>query len=510
MKKLNLLLVFVFILCSIALSAATRLRILHSNDIHARFLPFASKRYGKSVSGAVRRANLIRILKQKTPQALVLDAGDLFQGTPFFNFFKGEACFRVAKASGYDATTLGNHEPDLGLENLLEQLQVSGIRLLCCNVFYKNNDKPAFQPYQVFRRKGRNIAVIGSIGDEAWAGIGVKCKAKLYARPQIKTVREYVQRIRDYVDLIIVLSHAGFECDKLMAARVPEIDIILGGHSHTELFEPVLIKNTADSSSCKNGLNGTIVAQAGKYGIFLGILDLILEDNGTISSYSGHLELIDEKYERKKTGKVALMVDYYNKQLEDEMSKVAGYSKLPLSYPKKQKEDHLLPMGTFTANAMKEATNADICLVNSGGIRTGIQAGEISKRAVFEALPYDNTAVNFLMTGKQLNAMLQYICSNYIELEGYQWAGISGKMNLVNNKLENILVNGEPIDNKKVYRVCTSSFVANGNLGGDKLFESVEGIDDSKIFMREAAIQFIERQQNLPDFSTNDLNLITR
>ncbi|MGM0600091.1 MAG: bifunctional metallophosphatase/5'-nucleotidase, partial [Candidatus Rifleibacteriota bacterium] len=452
----------------------------------------------------------INILQRQTPQALVLDAGDLFQGTPFFNFFKGEACFKVAKACGYDATTLGNHEPDLGLENLLEQLQASGLRLLCCNVFYRNNDKPAFQPYQVFRRQGRNIAVIGSIGDDAWAGIGVKCKAKLYAKPQIETVSRYAKRIRDHVDLIIVLSHAGFEYDKLMAANIPEIDLIIGGHSHTELFEPVLIKNSTTSNSCQNGLNGTIVAQAGRYGIFLGIIDLMLEDNGTISAYSGHLELIDQKYKPQETGKVSQIVSYYNKQLEKEMSKVVGHTELPLSYPKKQKEDHLLPMGTFTATAMKETTNADICLVNSGGIRAGIEAGPITKREVFEALPYDNTAVNFLMTGKQVKEMLQYMCNNYIELEGYQWAGISGTMNLTTNKLENIRVNGEPIDAKKVYRVCTSSFVANGNLGGDRLFASVEGIEDSGIFMREAAIQFIENQQKLPEFTANSLNLVTR
>lgn len=497
---------FLFLLFGIAaVQAETTIRILHSNDTHARIVPINSKSHGKDVSGVLRRASLIKRIKKQTPDALVLDAGDMFQGTPFFNFFKGEACYRLAAAMGYDATTLGNHELDLSIENLLEKLQISGMRLLCCNVFYRNNGKPVFEPYRIFARNGKNIAVIGSIGDEAWESVDVKTKAPLFARPQTEMVRHFAGKLRPYVDLIVVISHSGYELDLEMAAVINEVDVILGGHTHTEVYSPQLVANS--QTGFDNGLNGTIVAQTGEHGIFLGLVDISLDDSGKIVTFSGRLEKIDASVKLESVPEVERLVAHYHGQLEAKMAKIAGHSQFELDYPKDLKDTNLLPMGSFTAAAMKDAGKADICLVNSGGIRAGITGSHITYGKVFEALPYDNSVVTFVMKGEEVQKMLDFICSAPEGLDGFQYAGLSGTMNFALGKAENIKIGKAPLEAQKSYRVSTSSFIANGNLGGDKIFAKVEAVEDSGIFMREAAISYIEKLGELPDFSKNPLEL---
>jgi 2',3'-cyclic-nucleotide 2'-phosphodiesterase (5'-nucleotidase family) len=491
------------------LHAETGIRILHTNDTHARIMPYLAKESFRNISGAVRRANLINKIKSDYPQSLLLDAGDNLQGTPFYSIFKGEACFRIARALGYEATTLGNHELDNSLANLLEKLQMSGLRLLCCNVFYRNTDKPVFRPYHVFKRNGKKIAVIGSIGDEAWDGVDIMTKAPLYATPQIGAVRKTAKRIRPYVDLIVVLSHAGFEPDEKMAAAISEIDVILGGHSHTPLVRPLLIKNSGrpDSGFYNNGLHGTIVAQAGKHGKFLGVLDVKLTQNSKIATFSGHLKVIDKRYDLPNNTEVAKMVNFYHKQLEAQMSQIAGHTERELSYPADLKKTHLLPMGSFAAEAMRHTGKADICLVNSGGIRSGMPAGDITWGHIYQALPYDNTVVTFLMRGSEIERMIKLLCHNNEKFDGFQFAGLEGTLNMADGQPENITINGVPLDKNKVYRVSTSSFVANGNLGGDLLFAKVESIENSHIFMRDAAIAYLQKNPQVPDFSQNKLSI---
>ena len=481
---------------------------MHTNDLHARILPFASKSLGNDVSGAIRRASFIKTFKQSAPQTLVLDAGDMFQGTPFFNFFKGEACYRIASAIGYDATTMGNHELDLSLENLFEKLQTSGMKLLCCNVFFRKNDRPAFSPYSVFRRNGKNVIVIGSIGDSAWEDIDIKNKAPLYQQPQIEAVRNLAQKLRKSADLIIVLSHSGLDEDLKMAAEIAEIDVIIGGHTHQETPHPIFVTNR-HKSDFDNGLNGTIVAQAGEHGIYVGKLGLTFSDeSGKIATFSGNLEKIDENTVITEVSDVENLVSNYFGKLDQQIKRVVGDSATGLDYPKDLKKTHLLPMGTFTAIAMKEHAGADVCLVNSGGIRAGIKPGKITCGQIFEALPYDNTVVTFSMTGNQVKQMLEYICSNSEELDGFQYAGLSGELNFKMKMAIDIKIDGKPIVPAKIYRVCTSSFVANGNLGGDKIFAHTEGVEDSGTFMRDAAIKYLENNGNLPDFTRNKLKLV--
>lgn len=504
-----LFLLFVALLSFVApVCGETKLTILHTNDTHSRMLPFDSKVNGPDSGGIVRRAGLVQTIRNEVGELLLLDAGDILQGTPYYSIFKGEACYKTAKACGYDATTLGNHELDNDLANLQTQLASSGMRLLCCNVFYNATGRHVFAPYKIFVRNGRKIAVIGSIGNEAWANIDRKIRAPLTQQDQTTAVRETAQRIRRYVDLVILLSHAGIEFDKQLAANVAEVDLIIGGHTHEELPTPLLINNLPAAGKTTNGIGGTIVAQAGEWGNFVGRINLTLDDDGKIASWSGSLERVTAAYESAASPEIKQIVDSYSQRLGNVMNTVVGQSASELSFSKNLGKKAMLPMGTFTAESMRAAGNADICVVNSGAIKGSIKAGDITKGDVFEALPYDNSVVTFTMTGEALQAMLNHISSHYGDPDGYQFAGITGSLNLNSGKSENILIGGQPLDVKREYRVSTSAFMANGNIAGEILFAKILKVEDSGILMRDAAIAYLEKVKKLPDLSQAPIKLI--
>lgn len=479
---------------------AESISILHTNDIHAHLVPFDCSTYGNNIGGLSRIANAIRQTKERQNNVLVLDAGDVFQGTPFYNIFKGEAGFKALKIAGYNATVLGNHELDDGLANLITQLEASGIRLLCSNVFYKDTKKEVFQPFMIFNRSGIKVAVIGAIGDQAWESIDVKIRAPMYSTPKIETVKTTAQRLRPHVDLIIALTHSGYEYDKKLAKEVAEVDLIIGGHSHTKLRTPQLVLNSNTSSDYDNGLGGTIVAQAGRHSVFLGQVNIFFNPDRQIQRFSGRVKTMTSAYDPLKPTKVCNLIENYSLKLNEIMQQTAGYIEYDLYYPAEKRSTHFLPMGNFIAAAMNYQGNSDFTIVNSGGIRNPINAGKITWHDIYRAVPYDNSVVTFEMKGKEVQKMFNYISTHKQANRGYQIWGASAVLKPDKSIATNIKINSLKLDPDKTYKVSTSSFVANGNLGGDKLFANIISVKDSGVFMRDAVINYLANTQKLPDF----------
>jgi len=306
----------------------------------------------------------------------------------------------------------------------------------------------------------------------------------------------------------VVLSHAGIIEDRQMAAELADVDVIIGGHTHEELAQPLFINNLPETGPGQNGLNGTIVAQAFEHGVFLGRIDLTITDDGKIATWSGRLEKVSAGDEQFARDDIKKLVDSYASNLDRVMNEVIGFTSSELSLPKDLKKTHMLPMGTFTALSMLEAGNADICAVNSGAIRRSIDQGEITRGEIFEALPYDNTIITFTMTGSEVQKMMDYIAANHSELDGFQFAGIEGVLDLKKGNATVKSVAGQPFSTQKSYRVATTSFIANGNLGGDKLFAKVERIEEHPVFMRDAAIAYLQKNQTLKDMSEASVEII--
>ena len=269
-----------FPLMAMGNSEIVRLTILHTNDVHSRIDPFpldGSRNEG--MGGAARRAARIMDIRNKEKNVLLLDAGDILQGTPFYNFFGGELEFKLMSKMNYDAATIGNHDFDGGLEGLNKVMPLGNFPLLISNYNFKNTlIKGKTKPYQVFIKDGIRIGVFG-LGIELDGLVPKKLYGETQYLDPVKTAQKYASLLRneEKCDLVICLSHLGYKfrnepekiCDASLAQMTSDIDIITGGHTHTFMRTPDVIKNKVGKE--------VIVNQAGWAGIMLGRLDVYFE-----------------------------------------------------------------------------------------------------------------------------------------------------------------------------------------------------------------------------------------
>lgn len=259
-----------------------KITILHTNDVHSHIDPFPKNDpLNPSGGGVIARANLINLIKNDNPHTLVLDAGDVFQGTPYFNFFGGELELKLMSKMGYNASTLGNHEFDNGMEKLSKVLKHANFSFLNSNYTLKNTPlENKIKSHEIFNINGIKIGVFG-LGIEL-EGLVEK---KLYKGVKYLNPIEISKDISDDLkynhncDLIICLSHLGFSyskdknimCDLILAKQTKNIDLIIGGHTHTFLDEPIKVKNLENKD--------VIINQVGCFGINLGKIDFYFSKN---------------------------------------------------------------------------------------------------------------------------------------------------------------------------------------------------------------------------------------
>lgn len=256
------------------------LTILHTNDVHSRIEPFTSGR-NAGYGGAARRATLIKKIRSEQDNVLLLDAGDIFQGTPYFNFFGGELEFKLMETMKYDAATIGNHDFDVGVEGLHKQLPNISFPLINANYDFSDTIMNGHtKPYKVFQKGDVKIGIVG-VGIEL-EGLVPKTlyKNTIYLDP-IERANHYASILKndEKCDYVICLSHIGYKFrndpkrvnDTVLAASSKDIDLILGGHTHTFMREPDLVKNLNDEP--------VMIHQVGWAGIVLGRIDVVFEKN---------------------------------------------------------------------------------------------------------------------------------------------------------------------------------------------------------------------------------------
>jgi len=254
--------------------------ILHTNDVHSHLEPFpANDPKFAGLGGVERRAAMIKQIRSQEKNVLVLDAGDIFQGTPYFNMYGGEAEIKLMSAMGYDASAIGNHDFDGGLDNLAKQLQHATFPLLCANYDFTGTPMEGkTQSYKVFDMDGVKIGVFG-LGIEMAGLVDSRLYGKtVYLDPIVKSA-EMVKELRDNqkCDAVICLSHLGYKyendkvSDMVLAKKSRGIDIIIGGHTHTLLEKPVITRNRDNES--------VVVTQVGWAGIRLGKIEIFTDKN---------------------------------------------------------------------------------------------------------------------------------------------------------------------------------------------------------------------------------------
>lgn len=279
------------------LNSEYKLTILHTNDQHSRIEPFeGSYTRNPNQGGFARRAALIQKIRSEEKNVLLLDSGDTFQGTPYFNFFGGELEFKLMSMMGYDASTLGNHDFDNGLAGFKKVQPNAKFPFICSNYDFKNTilDGQTIS-YKVFNKNGIKVGIF-AVGIELAGLVGKKEYGETEYQNPVEVAQHYSEFLRNdkKCDLVICLSHIGYEykdnpdkiCDKILAAKTDGIDLILGGHTHTFLPEPQSFIN-------RKGKN-ILVNQVGWAGLLLGKLDFYFDKNKNVKNISWNNQVIDD------------------------------------------------------------------------------------------------------------------------------------------------------------------------------------------------------------------------
>ncbi len=271
---------------------AKHITILHTNDVHSHIDAFgANHSKYPNRGGVARRLAFINQVKKENPNTLILDAGDSFQGTPYFNFYGGELEFKLMSKMGYHASTIGNHEFDNGIENIAAQLAHADFHLLNANYNLSNTVLDGLvKPYQVYKMDGVKIGVFG-LGIELDGLVSPKLfKEASYNHP-IDVAKDMATLLKDDLacDLVICLSHLGYQykSDKIddlkLAAATHDIDLIIGGHTHTFLDRPTKVENALGKE--------VLVNQVGWAGLAMGRIDFFLEEQSDNSVSDVVIEL---------------------------------------------------------------------------------------------------------------------------------------------------------------------------------------------------------------------------
>jgi 5'-nucleotidase len=260
--------------------------ILHTNDVHSYIDPFPPNHpKNPNMGGVARRAALIDTIRKENPNVLLLDAGDIFQGTPYFNYYGGELEFKLMNMMGYEIVTLGNHDFDNGIEGLLSQMPNAKFEFVSNYGFQNTVLDGHVKPYKIKNIDGIKIGVFG-LGVELQGLVDQKnCKETVYHDPiESTTDMARILKHEQKCDLVICLSHIGYEykenpnkvCDLLLAKKTKDIDLIIGGHTHTFLNKPVIEKNLDGKD--------VLINQVGCYGLNLGRIDFYLTSDRQIDS----------------------------------------------------------------------------------------------------------------------------------------------------------------------------------------------------------------------------------
>jgi 5'-nucleotidase len=272
-------------------TTANTLSILHTNDVHSHLEPF-DRNHPKfpNIGGFARRASLIKQLRKHRENVLLLDAGDIFQGTPYFNFFGGKPELELMSKMRYDAATIGNHEFDNGMQHLAEQLQYADFPFICSNYNFEGTImEEKTLPWKIFEKGPFRIGIIGLGINPAGLVSPVNYEGMEWLNPVIageETASDL--KIEKKCNLIIALSHLGInstserpDSDQEVASETSSIDIIIGGHTHTFMDEPQQVKNKKEKT--------VIINQVGWGGVILGQMDITLNKGKSTFLATQHL-----------------------------------------------------------------------------------------------------------------------------------------------------------------------------------------------------------------------------
>ncbi|HMO60099.1 MAG TPA: bifunctional metallophosphatase/5'-nucleotidase, partial [Roseiflexaceae bacterium] len=401
-----------------------KLRLLHTNDHHARIEPVDGTS-GPLHGGVSRRKRLIDTIRadKGTDNRLLLDAGDVFQGTLWFNQYRGQADLEFYNAMQYDAMAIGNHEFDSGQQVLADFINRATFPVLSANMVIDGSSPLAglVRPWVIKEVGGQRIGIFGLTTEDTAVlsnpGPGVTFT------PYLDAARRAVADLQAQgVNKIIALTHIGIGPDRILAAEVSGIAVVIGGHSHTPMgpmvSPPVDSRPYPEIIANPDG-NPVIVAQAWEWGRWLGDLTLGFDANGLVTSVLGPpIEVLpsfaaDQGFENR----IAVL----KQPLDTLRNQVIGESAVLLDGDRANVRTKETNLGNLVADAMLERARADgaqIAITNGGGIRTSINIGPVTVGEVLAVLPFGNTLSRVDLTGAQVKEALENGVSQVEQVAG--------------------------------------------------------------------------------------------
>ncbi len=473
--------------------------------------------------GAARAAYIINTERERAVRSAYIDSGDYFQGAPIFNLFRGEAEVRVLSAMMPDAVALGNHEFDPGAKRLAELMNKwRAYPLLNANYLFEDPDAEgslemarAVMPVTTKNYDGIKIAYIGLGNVHSLTSLGTSGNSmRVRALDEIEVLESWVGLMRGQTDLIVVVSHLGVSSDMELAARVPGIDIIFGGHDHVVIMPPAEVINPEGKK--------TLVVHSGTNYKVVGKLDIVVRDGEIVAhEYSAipvygrtvtpadELENFGEEnqagytpgqrlYEDEIVSNILYNYEYELQQAQD-LTRVLGVASTDL--PRYGEGDSAL--GNLVADAMRarRRVETDFSVTNSLGIRADIDAGEITLNKLYEVFPFENTVTVMQISGAEIKELFDfsagrtaaYGCKSQIQISGARV-----EMDCSRRAARYVEINGLVVvqdytlmQPHVVFSLATNDYIANGGSGFDILERNTTKVDTS-ISLRDVVMEYIE------------------
>ncbi len=464
------------------------LTILHINDWHSRIE--SNNKYestcsaddeteGKCFGGAARLVTAIADRREalKDGNVLLLNGGDNFQGSLFYTTYKGAVEAEFLNQMKFDAMTVGNHEFDDGEEALVPFLDVIEFPVLSANVAASASSKVGdrIKPSMVIEVGGEKIGIVGAVTNDTpeIASPG----PNILIADDINTITAEVEKLQaEGINKIIALTHVGYPRDKEMIAKIPGVDVVVGGHSHS------LLSNTDDKAE---GPYPTMidnpegykvpVTQAASYSKYLGEFTVTFDDNGVVKEASGDPILLDSSITPDEA--VLARIKELGAPIEELMTKIVSASTKDIDGSRDTCRAGECEMGNLVADAMLDRVGdqgVTIAIQNGGGLRASIDSGEVTMGEVLGVLPFQNTLATFELKGSDIVAALENGASQ-IEEGGGRFAQVAGlrytfdKTAEAGSRIVSVDVKKgdgfEPIDPEAVYSVATNNYMRGGGDG---------------------------------------------
>jgi 5'-nucleotidase len=447
--------------------------ILQVNDVYST-VPV------DGAGGLARVATIKKQLAAAGRNTLLMIGGDFLSSSVASTVFRGEQMIAALNAAGLDFATLGNHEFDFGVDMLLTRMQQARWQWVIANIIDRktNGIIGGASPYVIRNSDGLRVGIIGlCIVNESMTSPVLRDRLQML--DPVETAAKYLPQMkRDGVDVIVALTHLNFSEDRALAARFPEIDVIVGGHEHVPI--------TAFQGR-------TLISKAGSEARFVARIDL--EKRGT-ADVNRYFELIPVTAAIPDDPEAATVINDWEARLGREMDLPVGSTRVPLEARDIRLRASEVNIGNLIADALRQDVGAEVAIMNSGGIRGNREypAGEVTRRTIIALNPFNNVVCKIEVTGEQLLSALNFGVSKLPSVSGQfpQVSGMSFRVvvgNPAGDRVRDLRINGTAVDLKRTYTLALPDFLLHGGDGYEMLMNSKVLVDPESANLIVSAIE---------------------